>query len=113
MISLGNLPLYLFQAIIYLGAFSRFTHGRYTRSFHQYQVERAPDNAYTQLIPVFDVMLSTLLFSRRARLWASLFCAVAQGGGVVKRVRDGKRVRWDVGILVIAVVVTGVAWQGT
>jgi hypothetical protein len=75
-------------------------------------VERAPDNAYTQLIPVFDVVFGTLLFWRRARLWVALVCAVAQGGGVVKRVRDGNSVRWDVGILVVSVVVAGVAWQG-
>lgn len=43
--------------IVYLGAFSRFTHGEYTPSFYQYQLDLAPDNDSTRLTPVADAVL--------------------------------------------------------
>jgi hypothetical protein len=100
------------QGILYYGAFSRFTQGEYTPAFHQYQVERAPNTEYTQIIPVFDVLLGSLLFSHRARPWAALFVALAQGAGVVKRLQEGQDVTPDVGIFTVAMIVFSTSWFG-
>ncbi|KAF2441526.1 hypothetical protein P171DRAFT_434196 [Karstenula rhodostoma CBS 690.94] len=100
------------QSILYYGAFSRFTHGQHTPIFHQYQLERAPNTEYTQLIPVFDVALGTLLFSPRARPWAALFFAVAQGGGIIKLLQEGKDVTPDVGLFTVAIIVFLTSWLG-
>lgn len=99
------------HGILYYGAFSRFTHGQYTPAFHAYQLERAPNNEYTQFIPIFDVILGSLLFSRRARPWAALFFAVAQGGGIVKLLQEGKDVTPDVGLFTVAMIVSWMSWR--
>lgn len=100
------------QAVLYLGAFSRFTHGQYTPAFYQYQLERAPDNESTKFIPFFDVLLGTTLFFPKARPWAALFCALAQGGGIFKLAGEGKDVRPDLGIFTHAMGLTFVAYIG-
>jgi len=99
------------QSIIYLGSFSRFTHGRYTPDFYQYQLERAPNNQYTLIIPICDLLFGTLLFFRRLRLWVALLCAVAQGGGIVKLVQEGKDVTPDIGLFTLAVLVFLTSWR--
>src|SRR5262245_22447216 len=88
--TLRTIPRTLLQAILYFGAFSRFTHGAYTPSFYAYQLDRAPDNSATRIIPVFDTVFGTLLFYPRARMWTAILCALGQGGGIVQRVGEGK-----------------------
>lgn len=102
---LATFSRFALTAIVYLGAFSRFTHGRYTPSFYQYQLDRAPDNASTRLIPVADVTLGTLLFFPQTRKWAALLSAVGQGFGILKRLKEGKDVVPDLAIFSDALVV--------
>lgn len=99
-------------SIAYLGAFSRFTHGQYTPSFYQYQLDRAPDNEYTRLIPIADTTLGTLVFFSKTRTVAALLCALAQGGGIVKRLQEGKPIGPDVGMLSVAFTVFLTSWYG-
>jgi hypothetical protein len=99
--------------IVYLGAFSRFTHGRYTRSFYQYQLDRAPNNDYTRFIPFVDATLGTLVLISRTRTLAALFCAMLQGGGIVKRSKEGKPIAQDAVLLSIALMAFLTSWYGT
>ncbi|KAF9730179.1 hypothetical protein PMIN04_013129 [Paraphaeosphaeria minitans] len=98
------------QGILYYGAFSRFTHGQYTPTFYEYQLERAPNTANTQYVPVIDVLLGSLLFSSRARHWAALFFAIAQGGGIIKLLQKGKDVTPDVGLFTVGMIVFLTSW---
>lgn len=100
-----TLPQTALIGIVYLGAFSRFTHGQYTPLFYQYQLDRAPDNDSTRLIPVADVILGTLLLFPRTRMWAALLCALGQGGGIVKRLQEGQTIAPDLALFSLAVVV--------
>ncbi|KAF2112534.1 hypothetical protein BDV96DRAFT_648791 [Lophiotrema nucula] len=114
---LSLIPLTLLISILYYGAFSRFTHGRYTRAFYRYQMDRAPDNEYTWMIPVADTTLGTMLLFGKMRTFAALLCAAGQGGGIVARLNDGKgrglgRVLPDLGILGLGVVVFVMSWVG-
>jgi hypothetical protein len=100
------------QGILYYGAFSRFTHGEYTPAFHRYQLERAPNTEYTQIIPIFDVLLGSLLFSHRMRPWAALFIALAQGTGIIKLLLEGKDVTPDALLFTLAMIVFSTSWLG-
>ena len=91
-------------AITYLGAFSRFTHGRYTPSFYAYQLDRAPDNESTRIVPYMDVTLATLILFSKPRPFALLACVFFQGMGIVLRLREGKNAAPDVTLCLIAVV---------
>lgn len=101
--SLANLPSLHPQSIpriyllspCYLGAFSRFTHGRYTPSFYAYQIQHAPDDESTRYIPVIDTTIGTLLLigGSRTRTVAAVLCALFQSIGVVQQLGKGRRVR--------------------
>ena len=99
---IGQLALSGAVLTTYLGAFSRLTHGRYTPSFYAYQLDRAPDDSSTRIIPYVDVLLGTLLFFHRTRAIAAGVCVLMQGIGVVLRVREGKDFRKDVGLCAVA-----------
>lgn len=107
---LGVVSKYALVGIIYLGAFSRFTHGRFTPSFYRYQLDRAPDNASTRIIPVFDTIFGTLILLSRTRTGAALLCALLQGGAIVPRLREGKSVWGDVALFSTALVVGLTSW---
>ncbi|VUC32719.1 unnamed protein product [Clonostachys rosea] len=94
--------------ITYLGGFSRFTHGKYTPVFHQYQVDRAPDDESTRLIPIMDVTLATLLVFQRTRTVAALLCTFFQGVGLVMRITSRKPMIPDI---LLASVAGFVAWS--
>lgn len=99
---LGQLALCGAVLTTYLGAFSRLTHGRYTPSFYAYQLDRAPDNASTRVIPYVDALLGTLLLFPRTRAVAAAVCVFMQGVGVGMRVREGRDVGKDVGLCLVA-----------
>ena len=86
----------------YLGAFSRLTHGRYTPSFYTYQLDRAPDDPSTRVIPYVDAALGTLLLFSKTRALAAGVCVLFQGIGVVMRVQSGKSPVKDVGLCLVA-----------
>lgn len=109
---LKPLSLAALTSIIYLGAFSRFTDGRFTPSFYAYQLDRAPNDGYARLIPVADTVLATLLIFDKSRWWTSLFCCVAQGGAIVGRLREGKAVVLDCAMFSTAAVVLWTSWAG-
>lgn len=102
---LAPVSLLALVGIVYLGAFSRFTNGRYTPGFYAYQLDRAPNEGYARLIPVVDASVATLLLSPKARPWTALFCAVTQGGAILARVREGKAVVPDTMMFGTAVIV--------
>lgn len=111
---LGLVSKYTLVSIVYLGAFSRFTHGRYTPAFYRYQLDRSPDddNASTRIIPVFDTIFATLVLFPKTRAWTAMVCGLIQGGAIVPRVREGKSVVGDVGLLLTTVVVAWTSWYG-
>ncbi|KAF2676972.1 hypothetical protein K458DRAFT_258656, partial [Lentithecium fluviatile CBS 122367] len=77
-------------AIVYIGGFSRFTHGAYTLSFHTYQLDRAPKDDKTWLIPVLDMILGTVVLFAKTRPWAALLIALSQGAGIWMRMQEGE-----------------------
>lgn len=91
-------------AIIYLGAFSRFTHGAYTPGFYEYQLGRAPDDASTWMIPYVDAALATLALVRATRSYALFFCAAAQVMALGQRVWQGSDAVPDTALLVATMV---------
>ena len=101
---LGQLALAGTVFTTYLGAFSRFTHGRYTPAFYAYQLDRAPDDASTRVIPFIDAALGTLLLFEKTRAVAAAVCVFFQGIGVGLRVQSGKSPVKDVGLCLVATV---------
>ncbi|KAE8556400.1 hypothetical protein EYB25_001101 [Talaromyces marneffei] len=73
---LGLISKYTLVSIVYLGAFSRFTHGRYTPAFYRYQLDRAPDNGSTRIIPVFDSIFATLVLFPKTRPGRQWICGL-------------------------------------
>lgn len=94
--------------ITYLGGFSRFTHGQYTPAFHRYQVDRAPDEESTRLIPIMDVTLATMLVFPRTRTVAALLGTFFQCVGLVMRVASRKPMIPDI---LLASITGFVAWS--
>lgn len=90
--------------ITYLGGFSRFTHGRYTPRFYEYQLDRAPDDASTRAVPIMDVTLATLTLPSATRPYALAACAFFQGVGIAVRLRQGKNPAPDMMLCIVAAV---------
>lgn len=109
---LGLISKYILVSIVYLGAFSRFTHGRYTPSFYRYQLDRAPDDASTRIIPVFDTIFATLVLLPKTRTGTAMVCGLIQGAAIVPRIREGKSVLGDVGLFLTTVAVAWTSWHG-
>ncbi|EEA27935.1 hypothetical protein TMatcc_003761 [Talaromyces marneffei ATCC 18224] len=109
---LGLISKYTLVSIVYLGAFSRFTHGRYTPAFYRYQLDRAPDNGSTRIIPVFDSIFATLVLFPKTRAWTAMVCSLIQGGAIVPRLMEGKSVWGDVGLFTVTVLVAWTSWYG-
>lgn len=116
-LTISRIALLSLISIVFLGGFSRFTHGAYTPSFYAYQLDRAPDNESMWLIPVIDTVLGTLLLFAKTRRWAALLCALGQGAGIWMRVQEGKEVTKDVGFFSLALFVfatsTSRGWDWT
>jgi hypothetical protein len=109
---IGSVSQIALVGLVYLGAFSRFTNGRFTPSFYQYQLSRAPNNANTRVIPFIDATLGTMLLFPRTRTAAALLCSTFQGAGIVHRVMEGKPVAPDIAMEFVAVVVALTSWYG-
>ncbi|OAA78002.1 hypothetical protein LEL_04825 [Akanthomyces lecanii RCEF 1005] len=100
----GAVATYTVVTIIYLGALSRLTHGAYTPSFYEYQLDRAPDNESTRLVPYVDTALATLALVRATRSYALFFCVAFQVMGLGLRLREGKDVTPDATLTLATVV---------
>ena len=89
MIALKDTPALATAGLTFLGAFSRFTHGRYTPSFYQYQIDHAPDDASTRYIPVLDTIVGTMLLLPQTRAIGAMisvfFLAIGAGLQIQKR----------------------------
>lgn len=84
----GLLSLLVLLTVTLLGGFSRLTHGRYTPAFYAYQVDRAPDDASTRLLPYLDFALAALLAFPSTRPVGAILLAGMHFIGLVLRVRD-------------------------
>ena len=94
--AIGQLALLSSTGIAFMGAFSRFTHGRYTPGFYAYQLDRAPDDETTRLVPVVDITVAILLLHPRTRVYAAAAFAAFQSFGLVLRFKSGKSPAWDI-----------------
>jgi hypothetical protein len=106
-----NLPATLLLAgISFLGAFSRFTSGRFTPQWYDFQLERAPNAAGTTmgwLIPTMDTLLCALLLPRRTRFGAAAMTTAFFAMGVGMRIAAGKGFVPDAALLGLAAIVLG------
>ena len=93
---IGQLALLSSTGMAFVGAFSRFTHGRYTPSFYAYQLDRAPDDETTRLVPVVDITVGILLLFPRTRFFAAVGFAAFQSFGLWLRFKSGKPPVWDI-----------------
>lgn len=57
----GLISLLILLTVTLLGGFTRPTHRKYTPGFYAYQLDRAPDNASTRIIPYVDFTVAALL----------------------------------------------------
>ena len=72
--------------LLLLGSFSRFTDGRFTRSFHAFQLDRNDDEQLRYVIPAVDLCLALLLLPRLTRPVSAALIALAMSGGLYMRV---------------------------
>ncbi|OIW25573.1 hypothetical protein CONLIGDRAFT_498408 [Coniochaeta ligniaria NRRL 30616] len=112
LLSIKEIPRLYVTGLCYLGAFSRFTHGRYTPAFYQYQIDHAPDDESTRLIPFVDATMGTLvLFSSGwTRTVAVLLCGIFQGIGIVHQLKKGRQVKLGVLSFVMAAAAGYLSW---
>lgn len=102
----GTLALLILLTMTLLGAFTRLTHGRYTPGFYAYQLDRAPDNSSTRVIPYVDLMIAGLLIYHPTRGIAAALFAMFQFYGIVKRVQEDKNAALDLALESCAILLT-------
>ena len=102
-------PLTALSALILLlGVFSRATQGRYTPTYHAYQVDRAADAKW--YLPAIAMTLAAGIIHPRTRRLATRINVLFMGSGVVIRLSQGKSALADIGQAVLAVLG---AWQAS
>jgi len=101
---------YCLASIILLGAFSRFTHGRYTPWFHDYQQYHQPndDTSTAIIVPYVDLLLGTLVLLRKTRFVATIVADAFMISGMV--IQFIARKRWEVDAVMVAVATLAV-WE--
>ncbi|CAN8097980.1 unnamed protein product [Discula destructiva] len=82
---IGTVALVFTVPLLLYGSFSRLTHGRYTPAMYAYQLDRAPDNASTRLVPFGDLAFAAGMSYAPWRGIAATLCALAMFGGVLHR----------------------------
>jgi len=94
---------YCLASIILLGAFSRFTHGRYTPWFHDYQQYHQPndDTSTATIVPYVDLLLGTLVLSRKTRFFATIVADAFMIIGMAIQLNAGKR--WEIDAVMVVV----------
>lgn len=112
MIALKDIPALAVAGLTFLGAFSRFTHGRYTPSVYRYQIDQAPDDASTRFVPIVDTIVTTLILLPQTRavgvLVAALFLAIAVVLQVQKR---GKYISQAALTFAVSIAAVWVSWK--
>ena len=103
---------FLLATFIYLGAFSRFTHGQYTPWFYAYQEYHQVDDgsATAKIIPFMDIGVASLILWSRTRsigitLALTFFCF-----GIVAQYMAGKR--FEVDLLTVNLCLLAAAEKG-
>lgn len=96
--------LLLTVVFVLLGAFSRFTEGRYTPRYHAYQENHRPNDGSTeaQIIPLIDTALGFMLILRRTRFIAAVVVNLFMVLGLVVQIMAGKQLAGDVAMVVIS-----------
>lgn len=100
---IGTISRVALISILYLGSFSRFTHGRYTPTYYKYQIDRAPDGEMMAYLPFLDSTLGTLLLFSLTRPLSAFIVVAFQGIGVLMRLHEKKPVTLDAATLLIAI----------
>ncbi|KAJ4424896.1 hypothetical protein N0V82_000399 [Gnomoniopsis sp. IMI 355080] len=104
---IGSLALVIMVTLLLYGSFSRLTHGRYTPTFYDYQLDRAPDNASTRLIPFGDLVFAAGLMYPPTRAVAASLCALFMFGGVLHRtVGEGKNAASDLAMMLTVLIIS-------
>lgn len=113
---LATLPVYLLSSVVLLGAFSRFTHGKYTPQWYAFQEYHAPDDgsAVALITPIVDTIVGlTLLFGKRTvKLYAAGTSLVFFTMGLAMQMQASKEYKGDVALIALgAVAVTVLLWK--
>jgi len=100
----ADIATYCLAGIIFLGAFSRFTGGRYTPWFHDYQEYHKPNDGTptAAIIPVMDLFLGFLILLRRTRFIAVIVAEAFMVVGMILQMNAGKSFAIDAMMVVIA-----------
>lgn len=107
--ALGTVTLLATVGILYYGAFSRITHGEYTPDFYAYQLDRAPDDETTVLLPYIDTLLASACLFPMTRRIGLLFAMLFFGYGVWTRFQAAQDLVYDAALFGGAVI----AFAGT
>lgn len=102
----ASVCLVILVTLTLLGGFTRLTHGRYTPWFYAYQLDRAPDNELTKVIPYVDFAIAAMLLYQSTRGIAAALFALFQFYGVVKRVQEDKNAALDLAFDLCAIFLT-------
>lgn len=101
--------VFLTTLLVFLGAFSRFTHGIYTPRYYAYQEYHQPDDGSTvaQIAPFADSVLGFMLLSKKTRVYAAIIVDFFMIVGLMMQISARKRFEIDlvmVGVATAAVV---------
>src|SRR4051794_39429052 len=96
------------SGIVLAGAFSLVTEGQHTPAIYAYQIDRIPEAL--AIIPLADAFLGTSLLFPKTRIFAALVYMLDQGGGIVRRLLEGKTVGSDLGLFLLAAGVAALQW---
>jgi hypothetical protein len=79
------------------GAFSRLTHGVYTPSRYEYQIDRSPDDGSTlaRIIPCMDILFGSMVLWPRTRRAGAAMVTIIMALGIYMRKLEGKDVLAD------------------
>ena len=100
----SSLFSYILASIILLGAFSRFTKGRFTPWFHDYQQYHHPDDGTSTatMIPIIDSLVGSMILLQRTRFLAVLVADAFMIVGMLMQINAAKHFEVDVVMVSIA-----------
>ena len=102
--ALNTVTTIVLAGVGYYSGFSRFTHGQYTPSWYAYQLDRAPDDESTRIVPFIDATLATLLLLPQTRLVGTAVSAVFFVISVGMRLQAKKSPITDAGFVVLCLI---------
>jgi hypothetical protein len=102
----AKISVYALSSVVLLGAFSRFTHGKYTPAWYNFQEYHMPDDGSmsAKFTPVIDTLVGLILiFGRqRVRLSAAAICVVFFSIGLAMQAHAGKKYVGDIALVTLA-----------